>query len=158
MGDGMSAKAATGIAALNERQRYRLETVNMVLKTMATRCGMSIFECSGMFARVVMGSNGNWHYIPANSLSPTVDLMGPVCGKGRGINGFGHDVEVMRFLRSLCAFVSHGKRVVLGTVFKALTHNHLDRSIAGTSRLIEVLLHEYRFAGVFERKKSGAFL
>lgn len=144
-------RAATGIDALDSRQQRRLETANMVLKTMAVATGMHDFVHGDAFARLGFVDNGEFRYIPANSRMPAVNLEGAVYGVSRRLAGFAHEIEVQRFLRGLSAFVMVGQAVVLDTVIRMVKRNDVDRTPEGVERLLASLFNEYRFAGVFAK-------
>lgn len=142
--------AATGIAQ-TPRQQYRLETANMVIKTLAKTHGIRLFARGRVYARLGFTGMGEFHFIPADRRQPSVNLEGRVHGVLRCLPGFAQEPEAQRFLRALNAFVRYGKRMDLDTVIKLIKRNTIDRTPKCVESLLVSLLNEYRFAGVFPR-------
>lgn len=135
-------------AALSDRQRYRLDTVNLIFKSLSVGV-LAVFGEGETASRLELKRlGGGFCFVSSRIGTRPVDLEGPVYGKERLLPGFNGNSAEQRLLRSLVAFVRDGQRVGAATLLQAfMASGNFDQVEADYNRVMD----EFRFAGAFNK-------
>jgi hypothetical protein len=130
--------AAPAGVMLSERQRYRLDTVNLIIKSLAAS-GLRTFGRGDLVASLEPKRLGGFYFSPPFAEARAVDLESPVVGRARLLPGFNGTYAAQRLVRCLAAYVAEGRSVPAATLAQAL--------LADGSQLME----EFRFTKAFAK-------
>ena len=156
-----SPSAAPAGIALSTRQRYRLDTVNMIFKSLGV-CGLRIFGRDESVAVLEPKRLGGFFFTPAVVDARPVDLEARVIGRARLLPGFNRTYAEQRLVRCLAAYVIEGRSVPAAMLAQALmadNNQYFDCVEDGFSKVME----EFRFTRAFAKpiainRKTGPML
>lgn len=135
--------------ALTERQQYRLDTVNMIFRSLAAS-GLHIFGRNERLARLEPKRLGGFYLTLPTADARPVDLAAAVRGKGRLLPGFSGTYAEQRLVRCLVTYVEEGRSVPAAMLAQALmadANQYFDRVESSFNRVIA----EFRFSRAFTK-------
>jgi len=135
--------------ALTERQQYRLDTANMIFKSLAL-AGLRIFGRKERVARLEPKRLGGFYLVLPTADARPVDLSTAVRGKGRLLPGFSGTYAEQRLVRSLATYVEEGRSVPAAWLAQALMaegNQYFDRVESNFNQVIA----EFRFSRAFTK-------
>lgn len=141
--------AAPAAFRLSARQQYRLETANLIFKSLAA-CGMHIFGKDGQLARLEPKRLGGFYFMPPAPDARPVNLETSVRGTGRLLPGFSGTYAEQRLVRCLATYVMEGRSVGAAMLAQALMadgNQYFDRVESNFNQVIQ----EFRFSRAFTK-------
>jgi len=136
-----------GSTALDERQLYRLETANLVLKKLA-ELELRNYRDGTRVARISC-HDGQFVFHPADERQPVVRMDSVVEGEARIWRGFAFTRPDMVLLRSLMAFVVSGRKIEGHRLANAIVINFAVEHLDPVRCRYDAVLQAFRFASVF---------
>ncbi len=143
-----------GSATLDQRQLYRLDTVNLVLAKLAS-LELRNYRFLDRVARIAY-ADGEFYFVPADPRQQTVRMDGNVEGVARVWRGFKFTRPDMNLLRALAAFVLEKRKVEGGLLAGAIMVNFDQDRLAPVRCRYDVVVDAFRFAGVFTKTDIAA--
>lgn len=136
-------------AGLSDRQRHRLETVNLIIKSLAD-CGLHVFGGDGLVGRVEAMRQGGFCFVPATPGARPVSVESAVRGSERLLPGFTGSYAEQRLLRCLVAYAREGRSTGAAMLAQALMsrgNQYFDQVEDSFTRI----LAEFRFTRAFSK-------
>ncbi|WP_426237553.1 hypothetical protein [Pseudomonas sp. TWP3-2] len=145
----IAVPAAPAAITLTDRQQYRLDTANMIFKSLAAS-GLRIFGRKDRVARMEPKRLGGFYLVLPTADARPVDLGTAVRGKGRLLPGFSGSYAEQRLVRCLATFVMEGRSVPAAMLAQALMaegNQYFDRVESNFNQVIA----EFRFSRAFTK-------
>lgn len=142
------ATVAPGSAPLTQKQQFRLDTANLVLKKLA-ELELRNFKHGPFASRLAVTAAGTFHYHLADPGSASINMDCAVQGPHRLWPGFPYTRSEMVFLRALAAFVRDGVRITGRVLAAVFCNSFVVDSITPVIDRYRDAITAFRFAGVF---------
>ncbi|WP_146041275.1 hypothetical protein [Pseudomonas sp. MPR-ANC1] len=134
---------------LTERQQYRLDTANLIFKSLAA-AGLHTFGRKERLARLEPKRLGGFYLLMPTADARPVDLSTSVRGQARLLPGFSGTYAEQRLVRSLATYVIEGRSVPAAMLAQALmaeSNQYFDRVESNFNQVIA----KFRFSRAFTK-------
>lgn len=135
----------------DDRIQHRLATANLVIAALA-RYEITIYGDNKRLGRLEQMPNSGMRFIPATAGGLGIDLDGVVQGKERLLPGFRGSHSQQQLLRALATYVRTGEKVGAAVLAQAMM-GYNERGFERISHHYDLVLQEFRFAGVFAKPR-----